>query len=168
MNKVRNRSVVQQVQDTDPSESFADNMGQNGVCRVQVHWRETTKDVVQLGEGVDDDENVACLEVRRIPEDHPARDAEISYGVERAEVDHCAHCAILKCGLVTRPPQAPQPGKLKQLLREEEGRDEERLGGPEGEVGVMDVLHVRRAKQSILLSSKVDDKGNWCDVACGG
>lgn len=156
MNEIRNGSVVQQVQDTDSGESLAHNVCQNRVCGIQIHRRETTKDVVQLGEGVDDHEDVTSLEVRGVPEDHPACDADISHGVERAEVDHCVHCPVLKCRLVVGSPQPPKPGKLKQLLWEEESGDEEWLRRPEREIGVMDVLHVRRAQHSILLSGEVD------------
>lgn len=131
-------------------------MRQNRIGRVQVHRRESAENVVQLREGIDDHENVARLEVRGVPEDHPARNAEIPYSIERAEVDHGVDSPILECRLVIGSPQAPQPGKLEQLLWEEETCDEEGLGRPEGQVGVVNVLHVWRAKHTILLSSKVD------------
>lgn len=131
MDKVRHRSVVQQVQDTDASKRLAHDVCQDRVGRVQVHRRKSAKDVIQLCQGIDDHEYVACLEVRCVPEHHPARNAEISHGIEWAEIHHGVHGSILKCGLVIGSPQAPQPGKLEQLLWEEEACDEEGLRRPE-------------------------------------
>lgn len=55
--------------------------------------------------------------------------------------------------------QLPEPGELEELLGEEESGDEEGLGRPEGEVGVVDVLHVGGGQHAVVLGGKVDGEG---------
>ena len=62
---------MQQVQDANASECFADDMGQDTGIRLSVHGCESGGDIEQLGKRIDRDEDVADVESAGIPCDHP-------------------------------------------------------------------------------------------------
>lgn len=62
---------MQQIEHANSSECLRDDVGEDGGGRAGVHWWLTTEDVVKLGEGVDEDEDICRLEGRLVPEDHP-------------------------------------------------------------------------------------------------
>ena len=55
---VCSRSVVKEVKHADTSKGLGDDVGQDGRGRVCVHLAEAESAVIDLGEGVDDDEDV--------------------------------------------------------------------------------------------------------------
>jgi len=56
-------------------------------------------------------------------------------------------------------PQLPQPDQLEDLLWEEECADEVWVWAESGKIAVVDIHHVGRRKDAILLQSKVVDEG---------
>jgi hypothetical protein len=64
-------SVVEEIKNTDTSESLGDDVGQDGRGRVCVHLAKAESTVVDLGEGVDDDEDVGDVETVCVPEECP-------------------------------------------------------------------------------------------------
>ena len=69
----------------------------------------------------------------------------------------CPLCWLLGVKLV----QSVQPGELEHLLGEEESANELRHGAPEREVRIMDIHHVGRGEDAILLSCKVEEEACW-------
>ena len=63
--------VVQEVENADAGEGLGDNVGEQGRGRVCVHGAEFGSYVVELGEGIDGDEDVGDVETFGVPEDHP-------------------------------------------------------------------------------------------------
>lgn len=62
---------MEEIKDADACESLCNDVGQpagGGVC---VHLAETEGAVVDLGESVDDDEDVGDVEAVGVPEEHP-------------------------------------------------------------------------------------------------
>ena len=57
---------------------------------------------------------------------------------------------------------------MEELLREEEAGYEERLWGPEGEVGIVDVFHVGSGEHAVLLGGEVEDEGGGGEPFCCG
>lgn len=64
-------AVVQHVENTDSSKRLGDDVGENWGSGFGVHWGLATKYVVELGEWVDQNEDVGGLECGGIPEYHP-------------------------------------------------------------------------------------------------
>ncbi len=75
---------------------------------------------------------------------------------------HLVQFASLAWLLGVQLVQAVEPGKLKQLLREEKSGNKEGLRAEKGEVSVMNGLHVRVRQHSVLLGREVNQKGGWC------
>ena len=63
---------MEEVKNTDTSKSSGDDIGEDGARGLGIHRWELGEDIVQLGQAVDDDENVGDLELLSIPEDHPS------------------------------------------------------------------------------------------------
>ena len=57
--------------------------------------------------------------------------------------------------------QAVEPRELEELLGEEEATNKLRHGAPEREVRIMDVHHVGRGEDAILLGCKVEEEACW-------
>ena len=57
--------------------------------------------------------------------------------------------------------QAVEPRELEQLLREEEATNKLGHGAPERQICVMDIQHVGRGEQAILLGCKVEKETCW-------
>lgn len=68
---VGGRGVVQEVEDADTREGLGDDVSEPVGGGGAVQRLEGGGDVAQLGEGVDDDEDVRGLEVVGVPEEHP-------------------------------------------------------------------------------------------------
>lgn len=62
---------MEEIKNTDSSESPGDNIGEDGARGLGVHGRELGEDIVQLGQAVNDYEDVGNLELLGIPENHP-------------------------------------------------------------------------------------------------
>lgn len=80
--------------------------------------------------------------------------ADVANSVVRNELDDPVQLLLVLLALLgVELPQAVEPGKLEELLREEEATDEVRVWAPEGEVTVVDVLHVWLGEHSIFCVS---------------
>jgi hypothetical protein len=90
-------------------------------------------------------------------------DTDIAENVVRDEVDDLVQFTLLLGLAGIKLPQAVQPGQLYDLLGEEEATNKVGLGRPERNVSVVDILHVWRAVQGILLNCKVIEERCWCD-----
>lgn len=62
---------MEEVEDTDAGECLGDDVGEDGRGGVCVHGADFGGEVVELGEGVDGDEDVGDVEPFGVPEDHP-------------------------------------------------------------------------------------------------
>ena len=63
---------MEEVKNTDTSKGPRDNIREDGARGLGIHRWELGEDIVQLGQAVDDDENVGDLELLSVPEDHPS------------------------------------------------------------------------------------------------
>jgi len=70
--EIGHRCVVQQVEYTYSGKGLGNDVSEYGRGRGSVHGSKLCCTVEQLGECVDDDENVGALEVGRIPEEEPS------------------------------------------------------------------------------------------------
>lgn len=64
--------VVQEVEDADAGEGLADDVGEEGRGGGGAEGGQARAHVGELGEGVDDDEDVGGAQVRGVPEEHPS------------------------------------------------------------------------------------------------
>ena len=62
---------MQEVEDADAREGLGDNVGEPVGSGGAVERLEGGGDIAQLGEGIDDDEDVGGLEIVGVPEEHP-------------------------------------------------------------------------------------------------
>lgn len=62
MVEIRNRTVMQQVENANASEGFRNDMCENGRGRARVKWCLEGEEVIELRESVDYHENVTDLE----------------------------------------------------------------------------------------------------------
>ena len=62
---------MEEVKNTNTSEGPGDNIGENGTRGLGIHGWESGEDIVQLGQAVDNDEDVGDFEMLGIPEYHP-------------------------------------------------------------------------------------------------
>jgi hypothetical protein len=65
-------------------------------------------------------------------------------------------------------PELPQPDQLEDLLWEEEGADEVWVWAKCCKIPVVDIHHIGRREDAILLQSKVVDERCWRKVAHSG
>lgn len=119
---------MQQIEDADAGEGLRVEVGEDGAGAAGVHGAELRDEVVELGEGVDGDEEVGELEVVAVPEDHPGADAEVADGVVGdvggEDVEFGALGGLGGGEFV----EAVEPGELDELLGGEESADELGLG----------------------------------------
>ena len=186
---------MQQVENTNTRKSLRNNVCEDGGGGARVHRRKGCGNVVELREGVDNNKDIGRLQpnhenrsdqlsshkhipailhpkilensLARIPKHHPGRNTKVPHGIKRHEIHHRLQLRRLMRFRRIKLVQAPQPGQLEQLLREEEGSDAVRIGAEEGDVLVVHVQHVGRAEHAILLRGEVDDKGGWREPFCG-
>lgn len=85
-----------------------------------IHRGELGEDVVELGEGVDDNKNIRQFEMFGIPEEHPGSDTEVSQSVIRDEFDDFIEFLFLDGIAGVEFPEFVEPGELEELLGEEE------------------------------------------------
>ena len=117
-------------------------MREDATPTLRVHPIELGETIPQLSRGVDDDEDIAEIQTVAIPEEHPGTYARVAQRIVRDEFDDLIEFFGLLRVAGVKTPEPVQPGELEDLLREEEGADEVGLGGEEGEIAVVDVLHV--------------------------
>lgn len=67
-----------------------------------------------------------------------------------------------------KAPELVEPGELEELLGEKKATYEVGLRGPEGEVAVVDCLHVRGRIEAVLLRGEVVNEGGRGQIAGGG
>lgn len=60
-----------EIQDADAGEGLGDDVGERGGAGGEVHGGLAEADIVELGEGVDEHEDVGDLKMLRVPEYHP-------------------------------------------------------------------------------------------------
>lgn len=63
---------MEEVKNTDTGEGLGNNMGKDGARGLSIHGRELAEDIEQLGQAIDDDEEVGNFELLSIPEYHPS------------------------------------------------------------------------------------------------
>jgi hypothetical protein len=88
-------------------------------------------------------------------------DTKIAQAIAPGKLVH--HGTLLRIAILF--PQFPQPDQLEDLLWEEECADEVWVRREGGKIPVMDIQHVRRRKDAILLRSKVVDEGRGREIA---
>ena len=64
-------SVVEKIQDPDAGESLGHGVRENGAGGVRVHGLDLGGDIIELGEGIDGDEDVGKVQTGLVPEKHP-------------------------------------------------------------------------------------------------
>ena len=62
---------MEEVKNTDTGKGPRNNIRENGARGFGVHGRELGEDIEQLGQAVDDDEDVGDFELLGIPKNHP-------------------------------------------------------------------------------------------------
>lgn len=70
---------MQEVKDANAGKGFGHDVGEDGGGRVRVHGADLGGDVVELGQGVDGDEDVGDVEAFGVPENHPGWRGIVSY-----------------------------------------------------------------------------------------
>ena len=132
---------MENVEDTDASECFGNDMGENTAPIPRIHRCELREDEIKLRQCVDHDERISGFEVSGIPEEHPSPDADVAEGIVWNEFDDFVEFLAFLWFVGIESPKSVEPGHLEELLREEEGSDEVRLRREEGDVGIVDVHH---------------------------
>jgi hypothetical protein len=115
-NKVRNTSVVQEVQAPNAREGLRDDVCQNAAPALRVHGLELRRDVPDLHDAVDPDEDVGRLERFAVPEEHPRADADVADRVVGDELDDFVKLFLL-CGVVGAVlPELVEPCELETSM----------------------------------------------------
>lgn len=71
-------SVVQKIEDTNAGKGLGYNVCEDGASGVGVHRLDLGRDVVELGQGVDGDEDIGDVETTIVPEEHPHLTVSVS------------------------------------------------------------------------------------------
>ena len=150
---------MEEVENANTGKGAGDDVGEDGRSGGGVHRAQPREDVVELGARVDDDEDVGGFKGGGVPEEHPGADAKVSEGVVGDVVSDLVELFAFMWNIWGQLIEAVEPGYLDELLGEEEGADEVGLWGPETEVRVVDVQHVRGGEYAVLLGGEVEDKG---------
>lgn len=113
--------IVEDVEDADTSKHFTDDMRQRVLLR---HWRQQTRDIIQLRERIDVDCNVGEIQTLVVPEDHPDTDTEVSQDEVR-----CVFHGLVVFGFsrLRLHVEFVEPVELDTGLWEEESANEEWL-----------------------------------------
>jgi hypothetical protein len=115
-NKVRNTRVVQEVQAANTRESLRDDVCQDAAPALGVHWLELRRDVPDLHDAVDPDEDVGRLERLAVPEEHPGADADVADGVVGDELDDLVELFLLRGVVGAVLPELVQPCELETWM----------------------------------------------------
>jgi hypothetical protein len=115
-NKVRNTGVVQEVQAPDAREGLRDDVCQNAAPALRVHGLELRRDVPDLHDAVDPDEDVGRLERFAVPEEHPRADADVADGVVGDELDDLVELFLLGWVVGAVLPELVQPCELETSM----------------------------------------------------
>jgi hypothetical protein len=115
-NKVRNSGVVQEVQATNAGEGLRDNVCQNAAPALGVHGLELRRDVPDLHDAVDPDEDVGRLERFAVPEEHPRADADVADRVVGDELDDFVELFLLRGVIGAVLPELVEPCELETSM----------------------------------------------------
>lgn len=89
---------MEEVQASDASKRLRNNVRQNATPALCVHLLELCRDVPQLHDAVDPDEDVRGLEGLAVPEEHPCADADVADCVIWYKLDDFVQLLLL-CGV---------------------------------------------------------------------
>jgi hypothetical protein len=115
-NKVRNTSVVQEVQAPNAREGLRDDVCQNAGPALRVHGLELRRDVPDLHDAVDPDEDVGRLERFAVPEEHPRADADVADRVVGDELDDFVELFLLRGVIGAVLPELVEPCELETSM----------------------------------------------------
>jgi hypothetical protein len=115
-NKVRNTSVVQEVQAPNAREGLRDDVCQNAAPALRVHGLELRRDVPDLHDAVDPDEDVGRLERFAVPEEHPRADADVADRVVGDELDDFVELFLLRGVIGAVLPELVEPCELETSM----------------------------------------------------
>jgi hypothetical protein len=101
-NKVRNTSVVQEVQASNAGERLRDDVCQDAAPALCVHWLELRRDVP--------------LECLAVPEEHPRADADVADGVVGDELDDLVELFLLRRVVGAVFPELVEPCELEASM----------------------------------------------------
>jgi hypothetical protein len=110
-NKVRNTSVVQEVQAPN-----ARDVCQDAAPALRVHGLELRRDVPDLHDAVDPDEDVGRLERFAVPEEHPRADADVADRVVGDELDDFVELFLLRGVIGAVLPELVEPCELETSM----------------------------------------------------
>ena len=114
--EVRDARVVQEVQAANAGEGLGDDVRQDAAPAAGVHGLELRRDVPQLHEAVDPDEDVGGLERFAVPEEHPGADADVADGVVGDELDDFVEFSLLRRVGGAVFPELVEPGELEAAV----------------------------------------------------
>jgi hypothetical protein len=115
-NKVRNTSVVQEVQAPNAREGLRDDVCQDAAPALRVHGLELRRDVPDLHDAVDPDEDVGRLERFAVPEEHPRADADVADRVVGDELDDFVELFLLRGVIGAVLPELVEPCELETSM----------------------------------------------------
>lgn len=114
--EVRDARVVQEVQAANAGEGLCDDVRQDAAPALGVHGLELRRDVPQLHDAVDPDEDVGGLERLAVPEEHPGADADVADGVVGDELDDFVEFSLLRRVGGAVFPELVEPGELEAAV----------------------------------------------------
>jgi hypothetical protein len=115
-NKVRNTSVVQEVQAPNAREGLRDDVCQDAAPALRIHGLELRRDVPDLHDAVDPDEDVGRLERFAVPEEHPRADADVADRVVGDELDDFVELFLLRGVIGAVLPELVEPCELETSM----------------------------------------------------
>ena len=104
---------MQEVQTPDASEGLGHDVREDAAPALGVHGLELGRDVPDLHQAVDPDEDVGGLEGLAVPEEHPGADADVADGVVGDELDDLVEFAFLGGVGGGVFPELVEPGELE-------------------------------------------------------
>jgi len=104
---------VQEVQAANAGEGLCDDVRQDAAPALGVHGLELRRDVPQLHDAVDPDEDVGGLEGFAVPEEHPGADADVADGVVGDEFDDLVELFLLGGVVGAVLPELVEPCELE-------------------------------------------------------
>ena len=107
---------MQEVQAANAGEGLCDDVRQDAAPALGVHGLELRRDVPQLHDAVDPDEDVGGLERLAVPEEHPGADADVADGVVGDELDDFVEFSLLRRVGGAVFPELVEPGELEAAV----------------------------------------------------